>query len=260
MKMYLPVILGILSFTACTDNETSSQSVSGNLEKIIENAESQQRIDPKASGDNKCLLDYQTRYDQLLAEEDIIAATGFSKDVMQTKYQKVMKNPEYHEVVYKFKNKRIGKIPELDMEMELPDVVAIRAIKPMSLAQFKGSYRAATDEEMELAKNEINKAVDGKSNNKEVDQAMDELNKKGIDKKTVKGTANIITDKIKEVSRGNREVEGLGDAANWNVVTNELTVVQNGVQFQILANLSNDPERNKSVALGLAKKVIEKCK
>jgi len=62
------------------------------------------------------------------------------------------------------------------------------------------------------------------------------------------------------VSKGYRTVEGLGDAAVWNVVTNELYVLQNGVKFEIRTDIANDTEKNKSVAVKLAEIVLNKCK
>jgi hypothetical protein len=57
-------------------------------------------------------------------------------------------------------------------ETELPYIVTIRAIISMSLAPFKVSYRVAANEEIKLAKDEINKEMGEKSSNKEVDQFL----------------------------------------------------------------------------------------
>lgn len=262
MKTNFMIILSfMLSIMSCSDkNNSDSNSGEIDLESAIENAESRRKADPNASGGNKCLLDLQTRYDQIFNENDIITATGFSKDVMDVKYQKVMKNPEYHEVHYKFKNKRIAYIPSIEMKMEVPDAVVIRNIKPMSLTQFENLYKAVTEEEMELARGALNDVTEGNSEDADAHAAMKKAKDQNISDKQIKETSNVLLDAFKEISEGYRVVEGLGDAARWNVATNELTVLQNGVQFQIMTDLSNDLKKNKSVAIQLAKQILEKCK
>lgn len=258
---YILILSIILSFLSCSDKENST-SASGeiDLEGAIENAESRRKADPNASGGNKCLLDFQTQYDQLLSEQDILAATGFSKDVMETKYQKVLKNPEYHEFLFKFKNKRNAYISALKMNAEVPDAVSVRSIKPMSLTQFENSYKAITEEEMQVARDMVDDVTEGKSGEADAEAAMQKAKDQNVSDKQIKETSNIMMDAFKEVSEGYRVVEGLGDAARWNIKTNELTVLQNGVQFQLMSDISNDVGKNKSVAIDLAKKILSKCK
>lgn len=216
--------------------------------------------DSNAKGDNKCLLEYQNKYDALLSENDVIKATGFSKEKMETQYNKVLKNAEHHEFLYKFKNGRVGKVRGLDREMEQPDVVSIRSIKSMSLTTFNQSYQAITDEQMETANDVIDEIAEGNSGDADADKALQKAKEQNVSKDQIKKTGGILTGAFKEVSEGYRAVEGLGDAATWNVVTNELIVLQNGVKFEILADISNDNEQNKSVAIKLAEIVLNKCK
>lgn len=242
---------------SCGNNDNKSQSGNDiNLDAVI-NSKS---TDPNAQGDNKCLLDYQQKYDALLSESDVIAATGFSGQTPETKYNKALKNSEHHEFVYKFKNGRKGKVKGLDMEMELPDVVVVRSIKPMSLTAFNQNYRAISDEEMNAAKDALNDIADGNSGDAEADAALKKAKEQNISKEQIKKTGSGVMDAIKEVSMGYRTVESLGDAASWNIVSNELTVLQNGVKFEIRTDISNDNEKNKSVAIQLAKIILNKCK
>lgn len=261
MKLNYVLIIGFLMIISCSDkNNSTSNPGEIDLESAIENAESRRKADPNASGGNKCLLDFQSKYDQLLSEQDILTATGFSKDLMEIKYQKVLKNPEYHEMVYNFKNKRVSYIPQIKMKAEIKDAISVRSIKPMSLTQFENSYKAVTEEEMQAARDAVNDVAEGNSGDADAEAAMQKAKEQNVTDEQVKETSNVLLDTFKEVSEGYRVVEGLGDAARWNVKTNELSVLQNGVQFQIMSDVSNDLEKNKSVAIDLAKKILDKCK
>lgn len=246
-----------LTLFSCGNNDNKSQSGDDvDIEAVI-NSKSK---DPNAKGDNKCLLDYQSKYNALLSETDILTATGFSKDKMETKYNKVLTNAEHHEFVYKFKNGRMGKVRGFNREMEMPDVVSIRSIKPMSLITFNQSYQAITDEQMKAANDALDEIAEGNSGDADADKAMKKAKEQNISKDQIKKTGGILTDAFKEVSKGYRTIEGLGDAATWNVVTNELIVLQNGVKFEIATDISNNNEKNKSVAIKLAEIILNKCK
>ena len=257
---YLLVLSLFIELASCSENKgTKSNSGEVDLESAIENAESRRKADPDASGGNKCLLDYQAKYDQLLSEADVLIATGFSKDAMETKNNKTLKNPEYHEFIYKFKNGRVSKTG-ITKGLPMPDVVKIGNIKAISLSAFESTYRAISDEEMKVAKDALNNAADGKSGDAEADAVVKKAEDQNVSKEQVKEIGSGIMDVMKEVSKGYTNVEGLGDAAVWNTVTSELFVLQNGVKFEIRTDISNDTEKNKSVAIGLAKTILDKCK
>lgn len=249
-------VLCLILFS-CGNSDNKKQNGNDiNLDAVI-NSKSK---DPDAKGDNKCLLDYQGKYDALLPEADVLAATGFSKGVMETKYNNRLKNPENHEFMYKFKNGRMGKVSGFNKEVQLPDVVVIRSIKPMSLTTFNQSYREVTDEQMQAANDALDEIAEGNTGDADADKAMKKAKEQNISKEQIKKTGGVLTDAFKEVSKGYRAVEGLGDAACWNIVTNELYVLQNGVKFEIRTDISNDNEKNKSAAIRLAKIVLDKCK
>ena len=69
-----------------------------------------------------------------------------------------------------------------------------------------------------------------------------------------------MTNAFSEIAKAYIKVEGLGDAAVWNTKTNELNVLQNGVKFTLVTDLSNDKEVNKGLAISLAKIILDKCK
>lgn len=242
---------------SCGNSGNSEQGGKGiNIDEVINS----RSTDPDAQGDNECLLDHQQKYDALLSESDVIAATGFSGKTPETDYNKVLKSPEYHGFKYKFKNGRKGKVKGLDIEMELPDVVEVRSIKPMSLNTFRQSYKVVTDEQMQAAKEVLNDLAEGDISDADADAALKKAKEQNISKEQIKKTGGGVMDVIKEVSGGYRAVDGLGDAACWNVVTNELAVLQNGVKFDLFVEISNDNEKNRSVAIKLAEVILNKCK
>lgn len=250
-----------LALVSCSENKgKKSSSDNIDLESAIENAESRRKTDPNASGGNKCILDYQQKYDQLLSEEDVLSVTGFSKENMKTDYNKVLKNNEYHTFIFKFKNERTDQKEGITKGMQVPDVVSIGAIKPMSLLVFEQNYKVISEEDMKAAKDALSDAADGKSGDAEADEAVKKAEDLNVSKEQVKKTGSKIMDAIKEISKGYKKVEGLEDAAVWNTVTNELYVLQNGVKFEIRSDISNDDKKNKSVAIALAKIVLNKCK
>lgn len=259
-KLYTFLFFSLI-LISCSENKNKlTNSGEIDLESAIDNAESRRKLDPNASGGNSCLLDYQSKYDQLVSETDVLTATGFSKEKLETKYQKVMKSPEYHEFLFKFKNKRIGKVRGLTREMEIPDIVKVRGIKAMSLNDFENNYRALTDEEMDLANQAVDDILEGKSGEAEAEAAVKKAEEQNISKEQVKEVSGELMDAFKEVSEGYRKVMNLGDAARWNLVTNELVVLQNGVKFELMIDVSNDPKINQKVAFDLAQIILNKCK
>ena len=259
--IHYALIFFFLFFLSCEkDKNQTVKSGEIDLESAIENAESRRNLDPNSSGGNTCLLDFQNKYDQLVSEKDVLSATGFSNESMKTKYQKVMKSPEYHEFLFKFNNKRIGKVRGLSREMEIPDVVTVRGIKAMSLTDFENNYRAITDEEMDLANQAVDDVLEGNSGEAEAEAALKNVEEQNISEEQVKEVSGKMMDAFKEVSEGYRKVMNLGDAARWNLVTNELVVLQNGVKFELMIDVSNDPKVNQKLAFDLAQIILNQCK
>lgn len=255
LKITTTTALCFLLFSCGNSENKTPNEQDINIESVI-NSKS---LDPNAKGDNKCLMEYQNKYDALVSEADVLAATGFSKSNMKTKYNKNLKNPQNHEFVYQFQNGRMGKAPGFKNEITLPDVVVIRSIIPMSLSTFQQSYKEVTDEQKQVADEVIADIAEGNSGNVEADKALKKAKEQNISKEDIKKTGGTLTNAFQEISKGYRKVEGLGDAAVWNVVTSELYVLQNGVKFEIRTDISNDTEKNKMAAIKLAKIILKKC-
>lgn len=259
VKTLAGVLLVSINLFSCgnSNKETNQQSAEGiNMDAVL-NSKSK---NPDAKGDNTCLLAYREKYDALLSEDDVLSATGFDKEKMTIKYRKTLADPKYHEYVISFKNGRKGKIFGSDRDFELPDIVTVREIEAMSLTDFGNNYRAATDEEMQAAQQVLEDAADGKVDNPDVEEVMKQAEEKNLDKENIKKTGSTLTNAFSEISKAYIKVDGLGDAAVWNTKTNELNVLQNGVKFTLVTDLSNDKEVNKEVAISLAKIILDKCK
>ena len=253
------VLLLITTLFSCGNNnkENNQQSAEAiNMDAVL-NSKSK---NPDAKGDNTCLLAYREKYDALLSEEDVLSATGFDKEKMTIKYRKTLADPKYHEYVLSFKNGRKGKIFGSDRDFELPDIITVREIESMSLNTFKNSYRAATEEESQAAQQVLKDAADGKLDNPDAEEVMKQAETKNIDKDDIKKTGSTLTNAFSDVSKAYINIEGLGDAAVWNSKTNELNVLQNGVKFSLVTDVSNDKEVNKEIAISLAKIILDNCK
>ncbi|GAA4432194.1 hypothetical protein GCM10023091_03870 [Ravibacter arvi] len=256
MKPTLVAIIALWGVLSCTGG---GKSKGGSGENIDHAVSSKSKNNDEKEG-NSCLLAYQHKYDQLLSESEVLSVTGFSGEVLETEYSNVLKNPETHEFLYKFKNGRMGKIRGIRQEIELPDVVVVGSIQPMSLNTFNQSYRVITDAEKAAAKEALSEAAAGSSGNADAEKALKRAKEQNISKEQIRKTGNALTDAFQEISRGYRTVEDLGDAATWNVETGQLIVLKNGVKFEVRADVSNDMQKNKRVATELAGRILDRCK
>ena len=253
-KIIATAALASILLFSCGENKNNSNSKKEGLD--IETITNKKSNDPNASGENKCLLDYQTKYDQLLTEEMAINASGLPKEKLKVKYNKALKNPEHHSVAYSFNMGRVQKNSAMNIpKMALPDNINLKSISPMSLQSFNDSYRAMTGEEQQKFDDAKKEVLSG--NNAE---ANDAISKTHVDKKTIEKGVDKVGGMFSKVSKAYVVVEGLGDAARWNTITKEMLVLQNGVKFELTVNVSDDIDKNKSVAINLAKQILEKCK
>lgn len=247
----VPAILCVTLFSCGNNDNTSQNSNNINIDAITNSTSK----DPNAKGDNKCLLEYADKYDQLLTEAMVLQASGFSKEKMKVKYSKVLKNNAHHSVNYNFDNGRKQLRLGLSTPMVLPDNISLNSIKAMSLKMFEDSYRAMTAEEQqhyEAAKKEV---LAGNSQ-----EANDAIKNANVDKKTLEKGVEKLDGVFSKVANAYQTVNQLGDAARWNTVTNEMVVLQNGVQFVLVVNISEDNTRNRAVANDLATTILNKCK
>ena len=248
-----------LILAACGGSEGNQKNKSGDLDLdgALSKIESRRKSDPNASGGNKCLLDFSSRMDDLLTEKEVLNATGFGTELLETNYSKHHSSPEYHTLSYLFDNKRMQTIAGFTLPAK--DNVSIQRIRPISLTAFQNSYRVITEEEDTALRDIIDDVADGNVQDADAKAAKEELDASGVDKEVVKDAMSSMADAFKEISKGYRSIEDLGDAAVWNIATKELTVLDNGVQFEVQVDVDDDVERNKTIAIILAKKILNKC-
>ncbi len=260
MKKHLIILMVVFLWSCSGNKEGENTGTMGGIdvEGAIKNAENRRSADPNASGGNTCLLDYQEKLDQLLTADMVLQATRFPGNLMDSSYRRIM-GPAYHEVSYRFKNGRKGKVKGLKGEYDLKDIISVGSVKAMSLSQFEDSYRVITEEEEKLAKEAFEDVTEGKSGDPQADEALKKAKENHISKETVKKSGGALMNAFKEVSEGYRVEKELGNAARWNVVTNRLTVLQNGVQFELVVEISNNTEKNRETAVAIAKEILKKC-
>lgn len=265
MKKYITVFSFILLITvgiSCTSDKgkSTNNGVDVDLDDAISKAEGRRAADPNAKGGNICLLSYLEKYDQLLTEKMVLSATGFDKANLELKYNKALKNPEYHSVSYRFKHKRKAFVEQIGMTMEVPDFVVLNSIKAMSLNHFKDTYRAVTQQETDVANKQIDDVVEGKSTEKEANEKIKEVEKMGVDKKTTKSVTDVMKGTFANVAKSYVAIDGLGDAATWNTFANTLNVIANGVHFELHVEISAVNDENKKVATEIANQILAVCK
>lgn len=256
IKFIAATIVVSLSLFSCNSSEHSSTG----SEISIEDVANKKVSDPNASGGNKCLLAYAEKYDELLTEPMVLAATGFPKEKMKVKYSKVMKNTAYHGVRYAFDMGRVQSLPGTGGKMALPDDISIKGIGPKSLAQFNDSYRAMSAEDEQHFDEAKKDVLSGNSEDKDADKILKKAEEKGMDKKQIEKGVEQVGGIIKQIAKAYVVVDGLGDAARWNTLTKEMVVLKDGVQFELYVNVANEDSKNKTVATDLAKQILDKCK
>ncbi|MFB2119818.1 hypothetical protein [Parapedobacter sp. 2B3] len=255
----IPMVAMGLAVSACGEgsNKSDGGKIGGiDINDAIATAEKRREADPDASGGNKCLLAYQEKYDELLTKDMVLALTGFDESKMDVKYTKIMK-PEHHSVNYTFDNQRVRERGGYTLPFK--DNVQLGSIKAMSLKQFNDSYRALTTEEDALVDEVLEDMHEGKVADPDAQEALGNLEKQGVDKKTAKQATGVLRDAFKKVAEGYRKVEGLGDAAVWNVETRELVVLENGVKFDLQVDAKDTDDENKAVAIELARRLLDAC-
>jgi phenylpyruvate tautomerase PptA (4-oxalocrotonate tautomerase family) len=229
----------VASIGCSTGSESTPSSPEAAVERAVAGAPTSDGTDA-----NACLLAYQTKYDELLPLTRAAQAAGLSADQAETDYSRVMKNPQYHEVQYKWPSNRVRTIAVAGRTMDVPrdNIVGLGGMRAMNVEYFRNSYRAVTaDEKAEL------------------DRKIDTSEEKGLETEQQKAIAKRLTGVIAEVTRAYRDVAGVGEAASFNTVESKLYVLDRGVSFAVLADVSDDPDANERLAVGLARQILANC-
>lgn len=236
----------MFAFYACNSAENNSNNISGS-----------NTIDPKSKGGNTCLLSFTEKYDELLTMDMVSQATGKDAGGMIFGYQKIAKSSKYHDVSFSWKTGRKKNVSGLEVPVD--DYVKLTGIDAISLNKFKMSYKAVSAEDAQVLKNTANDAIDGKSNNKSVNDGLKQLDDMGISKDEQKKKMESLTNSAQSMTQGFVAIENLGDAAVWNTKTHTMYVFKNGAMFELVVDLS-DVAKNKDIAIAISQMILDKCK
>ncbi|TJZ63376.1 hypothetical protein FAZ15_03595 [Sphingobacterium olei] len=248
-------VIALATLSSCGQGRNNDESAANSEIDQLENE--LKNIDPKAKGDNTCLLGYAEKYEELLTKDMVAEATGSNAGQMTMHENKIHKDTKYHYTKYSWKT---GKTKER-YGMDLPEEhgVSISGIEAISLNQFQMSYKAVSKAAAAALTQKANEALDGKSDNAAVNEGMKKLDEMGISKEEQKKMMEGFANTAQKMTEGFTKVDNLGQAATWNAKTNTLYVFENGAMFELVVELS-DSGRNLEVATTIATQILNKCK
>ncbi|GAB4000822.1 hypothetical protein GCM10028807_54960 [Spirosoma daeguense] len=201
------------------------------------------------SNAQSCLLDYQTRLDELLPKATIQKhVTGNWSDA-KLKYRKsASKFAKYDTYEYVWTSGRTMKQTIGGRSIDLPDdnrigVGWINEVNPKyhpdPLNYFKNFYRTATEAEKQKASELIEKKLSEKSPG---------------DKAAGKAVSGVVMNHA-----GYEPIAGIGDAATWDLTSHQLIVLKGRITFQVISRIGTDMKANQALAKKLATEVLAKC-
>jgi hypothetical protein len=252
------ILVGLVSFCEISCGGSSSKNVKSDAMEAGETKTSEAAY---VKGENKCLLDYSEKLDNLLTLEQAANLAGLQAGTAKTKYSKVMKNSAYHSVKYAWESDRKKDMSDVGIDMVVPvkNQIELHGLKEGTLKSFKMTYRVPTAEELKQRDKAVNDALDGKSGNKEVNEKLETLDKMKVDKATQKGVAQNLGNMFAKVAMAYEDVAGIGDAASWNSFERRLYVLDRGVETSISVDLSDDNSINKEKAIEIMKNILAVC-
>lgn len=244
MKKNILVFFLIISLSACGNGGTSTNDKTENISTAN-----------SSTGNESCIKEYMTKYDQLLPLEIIKkhydipaqAKKKYVSGVMGKKYDK-----DTYEYTWESGRSRKMKMMGQEMDVPTPNRIGLRWLgsdlfmitgKATPLESFKAFYRNASAAEKEAA----------------FKKAGEVLKEKGYDAKTTE----TATSMGKELSTDDiifKAVSGIGEAASWRIKEKELTVLVRKITFQVVVDISTNDEENLSIAKKLAQEILNKCK
>ena len=244
MKKSILILCLLASLSACGNEKNSTGDKT-------ENASSE----TSGIGNESCIKEYMTKYDQLLPLEIIKkhydipaqAKKKYVSGVMGKKYDK-----DTYEYVWENGRSRKMKMMGQEMDVPTPNRIGLKWVgsdlfmitrKATPLESFKAFYKNATAAEKEAA----------------FKKAGETLKEKGYDAKTTENATNMAKDlSADEIIF--KDIAGIGDAASWRIKDKELTVLVGKITFQVIADIGTNDEENITLAKKLALEVLNKCR
>ncbi|MBK0382585.1 hypothetical protein I5M32_06380 [Pedobacter sp. SD-b] len=248
-------VFTITPFFACTNNQKQKAN-----EKLA-------ALNPSKNIEaNGCLLQYATKYEELLSVDKAAAITGLATADAKTDYNKLMDDPTFQSLTYKWKGDRKKKIEinRMVVNVPSPNYIKISGMKPFTIELFRRDYTKKTEKEIAQISIKLDKAfdkaLDQKSESKEANKAAKNIERTGTSKAKAKTVVeNMKQSGLMKILGAYEPVNGLGDAASWNTLEKRLYVLKDGVCFYIETDLSDKPDINKEKAIEAARAVLAKC-
>lgn len=244
--------IALITLPACGGDNGNTSGLDKTIEKYGAKSAS--------SGDG-CLAGYAEKLTDLLTATEAAGLAGKDAAATETQYNKATKSTAYHECIYKWEgNGRLMK--NVAVKVTQDDIISVGCIETMTEAAFKDRYSEKTEEQIAemnaVVDKQMDKALEGNST-PEANTAAEKLKKAGISKSTAKNTTKSMTGSFGKILKAYRPVDGVGDAAAWNEVSEKLHVLKDGVKVEIGVNLSDDTEVNKAKAIEITRMVLGKC-
>lgn len=224
-------------------------------------------ISSESSGtSNACLLDYATKYQELLSLKQAAQIADKPQASAETEYSKMINDPAFHSLTYEWKGVRKKQIEFSGIKTVVPvaDYIKISGMKAITEEKFDLNYSKKTEAEIADISQKLDKAFDDALNKKSQSEKANEAGKKieeaGISKSEAKKAMGTIKESaIVKTLRAYEPFNGLGNKASWNTFESRLYVLKSGVMFYIECDLSEDKNFNKTKAIEAAKLVLAKC-
>lgn len=202
-----------------------------------------------------CIRSFMPKYNQLLPLETInkyysvpaTAKMNYLPGLMSKKF-----NVDRYS--YRWKSERKEKIKLLSREIE-QNVSNEIGLTWVGNDLFMMPRKATPKENFVFFYRNVSEA----EKNSNLDKAATQIKQEGHGAKTTDEAVGIG----KEMSTGNidyKTVEGIGEAAVWNIKEKSLIVLVGNVSFQVIAHISANQDENITLAKKLATEVINKCK
>ncbi len=202
-----------------------------------------------------CIFSYMDKYDQLLPLEVIQKHYKGDMSSAKMKYNKSpeAKGQKQDTYVYHWKGDRTKTMQIGGQKMVIPldNEIGIKWLgddlykimnRENPVASFKAFYHTPTKEELDAAFTKAEAKI------------SEDKNVKEENKSTAMDMAKGMAAGVKY-----EDVNGLGDAASWDVRDNALIILIGTKTFKIVASVSADSEANKELAIELAKEVLVVC-
>lgn len=210
----------------------------------------------ESSINTSCIFDYTDKYDQLLTLDMIKKHYSGDLSKAEFKYNKSEKqsSQDTDKALYSWESGRTKQMKVMGMNLDVPvpyeiglkwlgsDLFMIKGL-PTPKENFEQFYRNVTKEEADAA----------------VRKTKEQVVTDGIATAEQAAQAGSIAEGISNYNN-HEKVTGVGEAASWVISESHLVVLVGDKTFQIAANVSDNKETNKKLAVALAKEVLAKCK